>query len=224
MGRVEYAHEQLSVLSERRAYFSSETGDGGSVGAFLDKIRLARYVSAVFGYSAAGVLYQRTRHYIRADLHGFNALDELAVAVIDKDYRIGHALDGLCNLGYLLDREARAQGIAARTLDIYYLWLFCLHRLGYRGDIGLTVRIEVNLLVLHAEVSERAHALAFYADNGMNRVIGLPRGAEHCIAGAQKPEESNAERMCAAGEAVTHERRLGAECACKNLIERLASS
>ena len=92
MRRIEYAHEQLSVLSERRAYFSSETRDGGSVGAFLDKIRLARYVAAVLSYSTAGVLYKRARHYIRADLHGLDALDELAVAVIDKDYRIGHAL------------------------------------------------------------------------------------------------------------------------------------
>ena len=95
MRRIEYAHEQLSVLTERRADLSAEAGYGGSVGAFLDKIRLARYVAAVFGYSAAGVLYERARHYIRADLHGLDALDKLAVAVIDKNYGIRHALDGL---------------------------------------------------------------------------------------------------------------------------------
>ena len=152
MRRIEYAHEQLSVLSERRAYFSSETGDGGSVGAFLDKIRLARYVSAVLGYSAACVLYKRARHYIRADLHGLDALDELAVAVIDKDYRIGHALDCLCNLGYLLDRKARAQSIAARTLDIDELRPLCFHRFGYRGDIRLAVSIQIDLFIFYAEI------------------------------------------------------------------------
>ena len=95
MGRVEYAHKQFSVLTERRADLSAESGYRGSVGAFFNEIRLTRYVAAVFGYSAAGVLYERARHYIRADLHGLDALDKLAVAVIDKNYGIRHALDGL---------------------------------------------------------------------------------------------------------------------------------
>ena len=93
----------------------------------------------------------------------------------------------------------------------------------YRGDIGLVVFTEVNLLIFYAVVCERTVALAVNAYYRMNCVIRRSRNAKHGVARSQKSEKRNSERVCAAGEIVADKRIFRSYNVGKNLIERFSA-
>ena len=104
---------------------------------------------------------------------------------------------GLANF---FDGQGASVHIALGTLHVHHAHAFSVmgESCFYAIFVDFAVLCKGDLRVFNAEISKAAHAgvsVFAYADNVVQRVIGLSGDGKHDVARAQQPEQGNGERM-----------------------------
>lgn len=119
---MKQSHVQRTVMAQRGADFAAQTRCSHPIRTKLHQIAPAADITAVFRNPAAGVFDQRTGPSDPHRLRRLKPLNELAVAVVDKNYRFRLFLaNGTDNFADFFHRQRRTQAVSARTLDMYQL-------------------------------------------------------------------------------------------------------
>ena len=149
MRRMEQSHKEWAVLAERGSDLTAEPRRRHAIGAQLHQIGAARDIAARRRNPAAGIFDERARNQICAHTERLFLLDKFPIAIIHHhDYIRFDRLDCLRHSANLRNAQARAQRIAARTLEIDHFG-----RLINRGTNSRKVR-QAALPQLHLTVMD----------------------------------------------------------------------
>ena len=209
---IEKSLVERLIVTKGRACLATHADRGQTVGAKLHGAARARQITTRFGHAATGVFDERADHKIRSHGAGLGLLDKLTVAVVHHHEHVGIvSLDLLCKCPDLGNREGLAVEITLGALDEYHL-----HPRAIGGELFLdgrqikaTVSGQLDLIVIHAEIAQRAvSARARDANDLLQGVIGLARDREHHVTGAQDTEKTHGQRVRAADDLLAHQRGL----------------
>ena len=209
-GGQEEALIQLGQQTQIGADLPTQAGGGQAAGTAVDEVGPAADVAAGGGQTAAGVLDKATHDHVRAYVGRLPQLGELAVAVVHHadDVRLALLAEG-DELADLLHGEAGAGGVALGALDGDQLGLLVdggADTVVVKGTAGQQIHLPVGDAVLPEGAGGGADA-----DDLLQRVVGAAHGTEQLIAGQQVGAQRQCQRVGAAGDLGTHQRRLGAE-------------